>query len=74
MRSTPPVDEEPRVGRSACQVLALEADALEFERAVKVQACPAGDLHAIAAPIPVAFSSLQTRSRSGELHQKESRA
>ncbi len=25
-----------------------DADALEFERAVKVQACPAGDLHAIA--------------------------
>ena len=24
------------------------SDALEFERAVKVQACPAGDLHAIA--------------------------
>ena len=32
----------------AYQVLALEADALEFERALKVQACPAGDLHAIA--------------------------
>jgi hypothetical protein len=27
--------------------LALEAGALEFERAVEVQACAAGDLHAI---------------------------
>src|ERR1700692_2237404 len=36
------------VDRSACQVLVLEADALEFERAVKVQACLADDLHAIA--------------------------
>ena len=36
------------VDRSACQVLALEAALLKFERAVKVQACPAGDLHAIA--------------------------
>jgi hypothetical protein len=35
------------VDRSACQVLGLEADALEFERAVKVQACPVGDPHAI---------------------------
>src|SRR5579863_6655123 len=36
------------VDRSACQLLALEADALEFERAVKVQACLARDLHPIA--------------------------
>src|SRR6266436_460473 len=36
------------VDRSASQVLAPEADALEFQRALKVQACPSGDLHAIA--------------------------
>src|SRR6202795_609079 len=33
---------------TAGQVLVLEANALEFERAVKVQACLADDLHAIA--------------------------
>src|SRR5580704_7778398 len=43
---SPPIALDP--SGSACQVLALEADALEFERAVKVQTCPAGDLHAVA--------------------------
>ena len=33
---------------SMCRVFALEARNLDFERAVKVQACSAGDLHAVA--------------------------
>src|ERR1700741_5499976 len=50
--------ELPRIlDRSACQVLALVANALEFERAVKVQACPAGDLHAIASDCALHVSS-----------------
>src|ERR1700740_865770 len=53
--------ELPRIlDRSACQVLALEANALEFERAVKVQACPAGDLHAIASECALHVSTAGT--------------
>src|SRR5260370_27542320 len=48
------------VDSSACQVLALEADALEFERALKVQSCPAGDLHAIATDCALHVSTADT--------------
>jgi hypothetical protein len=51
---------EVRERMSACQVLALEADASDFERAVKVQACPAGDLHAIATDCALHVSTTGT--------------
>ena len=44
----------------------MEVDALEFERAVKVQACPAGDLHAIATDCALHVSTADTEGASFE--------